>query len=126
MRRRRATPFAAVIAAVLSGCGATTAPRLARADAAPLLVLAHRIAVEKRCAQARDIRTLQQRAAQLVAANRVPGALEPALLAGVRGLTARTPPCVAVAPTVSPSPSPGRSHGKRHGHGHGHGDGGGD
>ena len=123
MRLRRAIPFAALIAAVLSGCGTDNAPRLSQSDATPLLVLSHRIAGEKPCAQARDIRTLTQRATKLVAANRVPAALAPALLGGVRDLTARTPPCVAVVPAVSPA-SPGRSHGK--GHGHGHGDGGGD
>ncbi len=124
MPLRRAIPLAAAIAAVLSGCGASNAPRLARADAAPLLVLSRRIAIEKPCAQARDIRTLRQRAATLVAANRIPAALQPTLLAGVRALGARTPLCVPVVAPVAPSTSPGRSHG--HGHGHGKGQKGGD
>jgi hypothetical protein len=124
MRARFWISAAAVIAAVLSGCGASTAPpRVARADAAPLLVLSHRIVGETACAQARDIRTLQRRALRLADANRIPPPLEPTLLAGVRALGARTPPCVPVVTAVSPS-GPGRSHG--HGRGHGQGDGGGD
>jgi hypothetical protein len=126
VRTKRGTVAALAFTAAVAGCGDQKAPRLARADSAPLIALSHRIAAERPCAQARDIRTLQRRAALLVDAQRVPRALEPTLVAGVQALADRTPPCVPAVPAISvppppPAPAP---HGRDHGHGkHGHGKG---
>jgi hypothetical protein len=109
----------------VAGCGGQRAPRLARADAAPLAALSHRIIAEGPCAQARDIRTLQRTAALLVDAKRVPHSLEPTLVAGVKALADRKPPCVPAVPAISVTPpqpkqhSPGHGRGK-HDHGKGH------
>jgi hypothetical protein len=132
MQRRASRGIIAALAfsATVVGCGSHKAPTLARADAAPLIALSHRIATEGACAQARDIRKLQQSAALLALAERVPHSLEPTLVAGVNGLVERMPPCVAAVPAISASP-PSTPTRKGHGHGHGkhgdgHGDGGGD
>jgi hypothetical protein len=129
-RARSGVVAALAFTAALSGCGDQKAPRLARTDAAPLVALSHRIAAEGACAQARDIRKLRRSAAVLVNANRVPHSLEPALVAGVKALADRTPPCVPVVPASAATPPaaprpPGRGSGHDK-HGHGHGDGGGD
>jgi hypothetical protein len=114
-------------AAALAGCGGGSGdagPRLARADAAPLIALAHRIGHEGACAQARDIRALARRANRLVASRRVPGALAAPLDAGVRALTRQAPACVPrVAPAPAPAAPPPPRPRKPHGHGHGHGEG---
>jgi hypothetical protein len=126
LRARQGLVAALALTAAVAGCGEQKAPRLARADAAPLAALSHRIAAEGPCAQARDIRKLQRTAALLVDAERVPHSLEPTLIAGVQALAARTPPCVPAVPAISPPPP---THGHGHGHGnhdHGHGDRGGD
>ena len=70
------------------------------------------------------------RRALLILAERVPHSLEPTLVAGVKALADRTPPCVPAVPAISTSP-PSSTTRKGHGHGHGkhgdgHGDGGGD
>jgi hypothetical protein len=126
----RGVVAALALTTAAAGCGDHKAPRLAQTDAAPLVALSHRIAAEGACAQARDIRKLQQTTALLVDAQRVPPSLEPTLVAGVKALADRTPPCVPAVPATSATPthaSPSKGH--RHGHGkHGHGksDGGGD
>lgn len=132
MQRRASRGIIAALAftATVAGCGSHKPPTLARADAAPLVALSHRIAAEGPCAQARDIRKLQQSAALLILAERVPHSLEPTLVAGVKALADRTPPCVPAVPAISTSP-PSSTTRKGHGHGHGkhgdgHGDGGGD
>jgi hypothetical protein len=105
------------VAALLAGCGGSDGPHLARADAAPLISLSHRIAREGACAQARDIRTLQRRAVGLVNRRRVPAALQETFLSGVNALADQAPACV---PAVPPAVVPARS--RVHGHGHkGHG-----
>jgi hypothetical protein len=114
--------LAVACAAVLTGCGGSNPPHFARADAAPLITLSHRIGGESACAQARDIRALQRSAARLVGAHKVPSALQATFLRGVNALAAQTPPCVPAAPPIS-TPAPGRAHGHgKHGHGHGGGD----
>ena len=126
-----------VLACAVGGCGGHSAgPRLARADAAPLIALADRIAHEGPCAQARDIRALSTRRFALVNAHRIPDQLAASLSAGVQALVVETPPCLPAVPAAT-APSPpaierdnleqkrekkhehghGRGH---HGHGHGH------
>ncbi len=83
-------------------------PQLARADAAPLAALAGRIAVERPCAQRRDIRALQRRAIALVNAGRVPDALQEPFLSGFAALAAESPACQANAQAHPASPSPAR------------------
>lgn len=120
--------LAAAATSVLAGCGGGP-PHMARADAAPLIGLAHRIPGEASCAQARDIRALQARAAVLVKAHRIPARLQGPLISGVHLLRAQMPICLppveqtAPPPPVSSPAPPPPSHGagKPHGHGHGHG-----
>jgi len=114
---------------MLAGCGGDR-PRLARADAAPLIALSKRIASEGRCAQARDIRALHRRTIALVDARRVPSRLQQTLISGVDQLASQAPVCVprvvpvAVEPVAPSRPSPRhehekpKHHGKHHGHGH--------
>jgi hypothetical protein len=129
LRARWSVVAAVAFAAAVAGCGSHTTPRLAQVDAAPLVALSHRIAAEGPCAQGRDIRKLQQTAALLVDAQRIPHSLEPTLVAGVQALANRTPPCVPAVPAISvtrPQPKPhgrGRGHGK---HDNGNGNEGGD
>ncbi|MGH3001621.1 MAG: hypothetical protein ACRDM1_02955 [Gaiellaceae bacterium] len=126
----------AVSVGLLAGCGGEAAPRLAHADAAPLLALSRRIAGEGPCAQARDIETLRRRTVALVNAKHVPAALQDPLMSGVNALAEELPPClpripsapvtaapVTTAPTVKAAPAPkhgpgGHGHGHHHGHGH--------
>jgi len=77
----------------LAGCGGGGAPRLAHADAAPLIALAHRIAHEPSCAQAHDIARLRKRAIALVNAHRVPDELQEPMMSGVAALAAEAPRC---------------------------------
>jgi hypothetical protein len=125
----RAVWLTACSAALLAGCGGE-GPKLAGADAAPLVALAHRVPRDSPCAQARDIRTLQRRATALVNARRVPVELQEPLMSGVAALAEQAPVCLpkvpASAPTPPASPSPAASGGKRsgarkHGHDQGHG-----
>jgi hypothetical protein len=121
---------------VVAGCGGQSPPRLAHADAAPLIALAARIAGERPCAQARDIPRLSARTIALVNAHRVPAALQEPLLAGVNDLSAQAPLCLPSVPPgptaattttrTEPGPPPAPDRGKRgRGHGHGRGHGGG-
>ena len=82
----------APLAALLAACG-SSGPRVARADAAPLIRLSTRIAGEAPCAQARDVRRLQQQAVALVNAHRVPADLLEPFMSGVNALAAQAPAC---------------------------------
>jgi hypothetical protein len=116
-----------LVAALVTGCGGEE-PRIARADAAPLVTLGDRIARESDapCAQARDIRVVQARAVRLVNAGRVPAKLQETFLSGVNALAARTPACLPVAaPAPVGTPAAPSAHGhakkpkhdtKKHGH----------
>ena len=142
MRPLLTLPLLAALAA--AGCGSNGgAPRLARADVAPLIRLADRISHEGPCAQARDIRDLDRQRTALVSSHRVPTALASALSSGVDALVEQSPVCVpAVARSTSAPEQPATTpvvpgedrqerhgkheHGHGHGHKHGHGDEGGD
>jgi hypothetical protein len=129
---------AALAAVVAAGCGGAATPRLAGADARPLIALAHRIGGEEACAQARDIRRLQSLAVGLVNSGRVPAALQESFLSGVNALAAEAPRCAQPAARPSPAPTPETTttapttatapaappapHGKAHDHEHGKGD----
>jgi hypothetical protein len=121
----RALPAAAVL--LLAGCGGGGA-HLAHTDAAPLIELAHKIPGEQPCAQARDIRALQSKAAALVKEHRVPARLQGTLLSGVDALREQAPVCLPPVQASSPPSVPaettqraGKGHGEHHGHGHGKG-----
>jgi hypothetical protein len=120
-RRSRAAWLTACSAAVLAGaagCGGSGAPRLQHADAARLTALAHRIAGEGACGQARDIPRLEAEAIAVVNAGRVPAELQEPLMSAVGALREQTPVCLAAVTPSAPAPPP-----RRHGHGHGHGNG---
>jgi hypothetical protein len=126
MRRGSLALAAATVA--LAGCGGAaqrTGPHLARADAAPLIALAHRIGHEGACAQARDIRKLTSQAVALVNARKVPAELAETFMSGVNALAEQTPPCLPPVTTTpaqkSPKPPP-KPHGHDHGHGKHHGE----
>jgi hypothetical protein len=113
------------LAAVLTGCGGDSQPRLAHSDAAQLIALTERIPHEDACAQTRDIADVSARAVQLVDRGRVPTDLREPLLAGVNELAAHPPSCVRTVTTapVSP-PKPKHGHDDKH-HDQGqHGEGG--
>ena len=75
---------------VLGGCGAQKPrPHLQRADAAPLLALAQRIATERGPARTRDVRRLQAQAIALVNAHRVPASLQETFMSGANALPAQ-------------------------------------
>lgn len=129
--RRLPLIAAACTATCLTGCGASAGPHLRRADAAPLIRLAQRIAHEGACAQVRDIPRLQAAAIRLVDRRRVPARLQEPLVSGVNALAGELPVCLPPAPPVTAPPPPlvpfqpgppGHDHG--HGHGPHHGDGG--
>jgi hypothetical protein len=116
-----------VFVVLAAGCGGASQPKLGHDDAARLIALTDRIAVEDPCAQAHDIAGVNARAIQLVNQGRVPAKLQEPLLAGVNALAAHDPHCVQ--PTAPPAPvlqSPKlshRPHGHRPKHGkHGHDD----
>jgi hypothetical protein len=75
-------------AAVLlfAGCGGKSAPKLDRADAAPLIALARRIAHEGSGGRARDIPRLQRRVISLINSGRVPGELQEPLSSAANAL----------------------------------------
>ena len=112
----------AALAGILAGCGGRDEPRLARADVAPLIALADRIAKEGPCAQARDIRALGKSQAALVSARRVPAAFQDRLASAVASLSEQTPACVppvpaATTPPPQPQPEPvpdDEGHGRKH------------
>jgi len=114
----------AAAALVLAACGGSQ-PRLARADASPLIALTNRIAHEGACAQARDIAALRTQSLRLTNQRRIPAELQEPFLSGVNALGDRTPACV---PTVTPAPTsppdkPGKGRGKGHGKDHERGNG---
>ena len=78
---------------MLAGCGGKAQPKLAHADAEPLIALAARIAGEGSCGQARDIPRLGRRAVALVDEHRVPPELQESFLSGVNDLVAQAPRC---------------------------------
>jgi hypothetical protein len=127
----RASSLACLAALVVAGCGGRSEPRLDRADAAQLIALAHRIAGEGACAQARDIPRLRARATALVNADRVPAELQEPLMSGIGALGEQAPMCLPSVTTETttpavPPPAPKKPHGKHgheHGHEHGHGKG---
>jgi hypothetical protein len=88
---------------VLAGCGGSTAPKLASADAAPLIALAARIGNEDACGQAHDIPVLTRTAIALVNHGRVPAALQEEFLSGVNDLGAEAPSCTHTTRPASPA-----------------------
>ena len=113
---------------LLAGCGGG-GPRLAHADAAPMIALADQIAAEGPCAQTQDIRRLQTRLIALVNAHKIPPALQEPLSSGVNALVVETPPCLPPIPATTSGQTPTLvvpEHGKQKHDKHGHGDGGGD
>lgn len=115
----------AALALLLAGCGGDARPALDRADANGLIAIAHRIAGESACAQAKDIPALRKRAIALVNAGRVPSELQEPLMSGVAALEEQTPVCLPPVPASSTTPAPAaprpRGHDRGHKHGHGHG-----
>jgi hypothetical protein len=92
-----------VLAATACG-GSSSEPRIAHADAASLIALAHRIGHESTCAQAEDIPKLRARAIALVNHGKVPAALQERLIDGVNALGGDLPIClpsVQAAPTTT-------------------------
>ena len=71
---------------LLAGCGGTSAPKLDRVDAAPLIALAHQIAQEGGRGRARDIPRLQRRVIALVNSGRVPATLQEPLTSAANAL----------------------------------------
>lgn len=130
MRAAAIIAAAAVLAA--AGCGGSP-PRLARTDAAPLIALADRIALEAPCAQKRDLAAVRAHAIALVNRQAVPSELQEPLLAAANDLASRSPACVLAPPPVAARPTPappgekpphpGHGHGRGRGHGHGEGQG---
>jgi hypothetical protein len=78
----------------VAGCGGSGVPRLDRSDAAPLIALAHRVAREGTCGQARDIPRFQRRVIALVNAGRVPAELQEPLTGAAAALAELRPVCV--------------------------------
>jgi len=103
----------AVAVFLVAGCGGSNEARLDPATVRPLIMLAHRIAGESPCAQARDIHALQGRAIALVNRGLIPARLQEPLLSGANALAEQTPACVQPAPR----PSPAHEKGKGKGHG---------
>lgn len=115
MRRPALVP-GVVLCLLAAGCGGSARPHLARADVAPLIRLANRVASEGACAQKRDLATLQRRAIALVNGKAVPAELQEPFIAGVNDLAGRAPVCRPPAPQPPPTTA-GKGHGK-HGKGH--------
>jgi hypothetical protein len=112
--------------AIAVGCGSSGGPKLERADGSELIALAHQIAGEGACAQARDIPRLRAKAVALVNAGKVPAELQEPLLSAVNALGAEQPLCLPTVTTTKPTPTPsppGREKHRGHGkHGKKHGD----
>jgi hypothetical protein len=123
----RTVAVLAVLCALAAGCGGTD-PHLARADVAPLIALANKIAAEGPCAQRRDLVAVRARAISLVNRKLVPADFQEPLLAGVNDLADRVVVCVPPVTTTPPAPAAGDGdappeHGKAKGHGkHKHGE----
>jgi hypothetical protein len=111
--RRSLAVSLTVCSALVTGCGSSGGPKLEHADGAALMSLAHRIATESACAQARDIPRLRARAIALVNARKVPDELQEPLLSAVGALGAEQPLCL---PTVTTAPPPPVHGDKEHGH----------
>jgi hypothetical protein len=111
--RRSLAVSLTVCSALVTGCGSSGGPKLEHADGAALISLAHRIATESACAQARDIPRLRARAIALVNARKVPNELQEPLLSAVGALGAEQPLCL---PTVTTAPPPPAHGDKKHGH----------
>jgi hypothetical protein len=79
-------------ALLVVGCGGKSVPKLAHADAAPLIALAHRIAHEGNRGQARDIPRLQSRVIALINTGRVPADLQEPLSSAANGLVETSSP----------------------------------
>jgi hypothetical protein len=107
--------LAVVLGVTVAGCGSSSAPRLDRADVAPLIALANRVAAEGPCAQKRDLAALRTRAIGLVNRHAVPPGLQEQFVAGVNDLAGRTPACAPPAPAAKPSPRKPHGHRKEHG-----------
>jgi hypothetical protein len=99
------TACSALAAASLAGCGGTSAPKLAHADAAPLIAFSHRVAHEGTCGQARDIPRLQQRVIVLINTGRVPAKLQEPFSGAANALAEARPRCT---PMLGPAPNPSR------------------
>ena len=84
-----------VCSALAAGCGSNGGPKLAHADGAALISLAHRIATEGPNGRARDIPRLRDRTIELINARKVPAKLQEPLLSKVNAL--------GVAPTATPA-----------------------
>jgi hypothetical protein len=119
-----------VLCCLATGCGGGD-QHLSRADVAPLITLANRIAHEDPCEQKRDLAAVRERAVALVNRHAVPPDLQEQLIAGVNDLADRAPHCAPTPATTVPTrtpPNPEDNHGHGRGHGkghakHGHGDG---
>jgi hypothetical protein len=108
----------AVLCALAAGCGGTD-PHLARADVAPLIALANRIAAEGPCAQKRDLAAVRADAISLVNRKLVPAEFQEQLLAGVNDLADRAVVCVPPVAPIPPVPAAGEGDGlPDHGKGH--------
>ena len=116
--RHAALVLGVVFCLLAAGCGGNDRPHVARADVAPLITLADRVATEGPCAQKRDLATLQRRAIALVNRKAVPPELQEPFVAGVNDLAGRAPVCRPPAPI--PPPPVGAGHGKHGEHGKGH------
>jgi len=108
-----------VCSALVAGCGSNGSPKLEHADGAALIALAHRIADEGSCAQARDIPRLRAQAIALVNAGKVPPDLQEPLMSAVGALGAQQPLCLPAVTATATTPAPGKKHGREHGKGHG-------
>ena len=119
--RRSLAVSLTVCSALVTGCGSNGGPKLEHADGAALISLAHRIASEGACAQARDIPRLRTHAIALVNAGKVPPELQEPLMSGVGALSAEQPLCLpAVTPTTTTTTTaPSPAHGRKRGHDHG-------
>ena len=119
MTKTRFALAALTVGVVAAGCGGDTQPRLARADVAPLIALAGRIAREPGCAQKRDLAALSTEATALVNRHAVPARLQEAFLSGVNDLAGRTPACAPPPPAPKPAKPAPPADEKHHDKGHG-------
>jgi len=114
--RRSLAVSLTVCSALVTGCGSSGGPKLEHADGAALISVAHRIATESACAQARDIPRLRARAIALVNARKVPDELQEPLLSAVGALGAEQPLCLPAVTTAPPPPAPGDKGDHEQGH----------
>jgi len=114
--RRSLAVSLTVCSALVTGCGSSAVPKLEHADGAALISLAHRIATESGCAQARDIPRLRTQAIALVNARKVPAELQEPLMSAVGALGAEQPLCLPAVATQPPPPARGDNGDHEHGH----------